>query len=242
MEPFYFGKNSSLFGAFHLAEGNPRRHGLLIAGPLLAEGIRAQYALRQIANRCAALGYDVLRFDYAGLGNSCARACDASIAIWSENIIEASDELQNAAGSDIQSVVAVRFAANLVDELSQERSIENLIFWDPLFGGKHWLDHLREGQRNLPDDWLESVEDLDREFMGHFLHTNFVDELVSRHISTPRAGRLSAVLTDGYTPLEVVRSITTEVKRVDADCLWQGIATEILYPVEVIDAICDQLT
>ncbi len=242
MEPFYFGKNSSLFGAFHLAQGTPRGHGLLIAGPLLAEGIRAQYALRQIANRCAALGYDVLRFDYAGLGNSCGNACDGSIAVWSENTIEASDELQNAAGPEIQSVVAVRFGASLAADLSQKRSIEKLIFWDPLFGGQHWLDHLREGQQNLPGEWLESVENIDREFMGHFMHTNFVDELVSRNVSTPRARQVSAVLTNDYTHLEAVRPITTEVQRVDADCLWQGIASEILYPVEVIDAICDRLT
>jgi len=242
MEPFYFGMSSKLFGAFHLAEGNPRGHGLLIAGPPLAEGIRAQFALRQIANRCASLGYDVLRFDYAGLGNSCGRACDATLATWSDNIIEASDALQNAAGPPIQSVIAVRFAANLTEKLSQERSIEKIIFWDPLFDGQHWLDHLREGQRNLPNDLLQSVEDIDREFMGHFMHTNFVEELVSRHAATPRAGRLSAVLTNDYAHLEAVESITTDVKQIETNCLWQGIATEILYPIDVVNEICNRLT
>lgn len=242
MEPFYFGKNNSLFGAFHLAEGTPRGHGLLIAGPLLAEGIRAQFALRQIANRCAALGYDVLRFDYAGLGNSVGKTCDASISDWTENLCEAFDELRNAAGSKTQSVVAVRFAANLAVELSRKKSIENLVFWDPLFDGQHWLDHLREGQRNLPEAWLDSVEDIDREFMGHFMCTGFVDELVSRHPATPRATQLSAVLTKDYKHVETVQSVATEVQRIDADCLWQGIASEVLYPVEVIIAICDRLT
>lgn len=242
MEPFYFGKNSRLFGAFHLAEGTPRGHGLLIAGPLLAEGIRAQFALRQIANRCAALGYDVLRFDYAGLGNSCGRTCDASFSSWSDNLSEAYDELQSAAGSKTQSVVAVRFAANLAVELSQEKRIEDLIFWDPLFDGQCWLDCLREGQRNLPEAWLEFVEDTDREFMGHFTSAGFVDELISRHAAIPRAARLSAILTAGYAHEEAVRSVTNDLQRIDTDCLWQGVASEILYPIEVINAICDRLT
>ena len=128
IEPFYFGHKNELFGIFHGALGSPKNHSVLIAGPLLNEEVRANFALRQISIKLAAEGFDVLRFNYDGTGNSKNTLESVSPGQWVENIASASQELVDISGSDRVSIIAVRFAANLATSLAATRTIESLTF------------------------------------------------------------------------------------------------------------------
>ena len=241
MEPFYFGANNTLFGAYHMAEGMPRRHAVLIAGPLLNEGIRAHFALRQVANRCAAAGYDVLRFDYTGLGNSRGSSADSSLEDWSADIVVAAGELARISGSPTRTLITTRFASNLAAELTKTTQIDRLVMWDPVLEGGHWLEMLREGQEKLPARLLNLIEDQDREFMGHITSATFVAGLEARLAVSLDVDSRSAVISRGYRHLGTLEAITDDIQQVDADCRWQANTSDVLYPIDVINAICARL-
>lgn len=241
MEPFYFSRDRSLFGMYHMPEGVPRKRGIIIAGPLLNEGIRAQFALRLIASRCAALGYDVLRFDYAGLGNSLGRPKDFSIARWEQDIITAAGELNDVSGVEAKAVICVRFAANLVASVSQSLQLDQLLLWDPVFTGTAWLAELREARQFMPKILLGSAE-LDEEYSGHIVNSAFVDELTAREISGFNADSIFAVTSRDFRQEEQLRRFVENTATAESDCRWRSGGSEILYPGDVIEALCSQLT
>jgi pimeloyl-ACP methyl ester carboxylesterase len=241
MEPLFFGKYQQLFGIYHPAQGSPRGRGLLIAGPLLNETIRSQFALKQIAERCAAKGYDVLRFDYSGHGNSPVRTTEVMLDALVADIVEASRELEALSGSKTKAVVAVRFAANLVSELFDYCNIERLVLWDPLLTGTHWLEHLLEERDNLPAHLRAQISEDTSEYSGQEVGDGFADALRSRDLIRPIAGEVSAIVSRDYRHREVLETLTQSINEVESDCAWQGNTSSVLYPTDVINAVCNRL-
>ena len=70
VEGFFFGEKQQLFGMFHPSNGRPRDHAVVLCPPLFHEYFRAHFALKKIATDLASSGYDVVRFDYSGTGDS----------------------------------------------------------------------------------------------------------------------------------------------------------------------------
>ena len=241
MEPLYFGESKQLFGIHYPAQGIPRGQGLLLAGPLFNEAIRAQFVLKQIAERCAANGYDVLRFDYSGVGNSPGRSEEATLDMWIADAVAAGQEVTNLSGSPTKAVVAVRFSANLVSELTRQCNIQRLVLWDPLLAGAQWLEHLLEERDNLPSRLREQVVEDSRQYSGHEVGKDFVGALRSRDLVRPTAAKISAVLSQGYEHREMLRTLTENIEEIESDCAWQGNTSSVLYPIDVINAICDRL-
>jgi pimeloyl-ACP methyl ester carboxylesterase len=241
MEPLYFGKSQRMFGIYYPAQGVPLGHAMLIAGPLLNENIRAQFVLKQIAERCAAKGFDVLRFDYSGLGNSPDRTAEATLDMWVADIVEAAQELTALSGSRTKAVVAVRFSANLVSALTDHCTIERLVLWDPLLTGAQWLELLLEERDNLPSRLREQVSGDNSQFSGHEVGEGFVDALRSREFVPPTAGEVSAVLSRDYRYRGVLETLTQSIEEVESDCVWQGNTGSVLYPTDVVNAVCSRL-
>ena len=241
MEPFFFGQQQELFGAFHPAEGIPKQRGLLIASPPLHEGTRAHFALREVANRCAAAGYDVLRFDYCGQGNSVGRSADYTIRDWENCALVAADELQEISGSRVVSAIAVRFAAHLVAPLAATRDLQSLVLWDPLLAGEDWLTLLYEHRSNLHERSRAALADSDREFSGHETGPSFVADLRGRKGFDIGQARVSAVISDDYRHLDVLQRVTQDIEQVNFDCGWQNDTSAILYPTDIVQWICSRL-
>ena len=241
MEQFYFGKGSRLFGMYHVAEGIPRKQGILIAGPLLNEGIRAQFALRLVADRCAALGYEVLRFDYAGMGNSLGRPSNYTIDHWQQDIITAAGELADVSGVEAKTLLCVRFAANLAAKVSQSLRFDRLLLWDPVLTGGDWLAELREARKSLPKLLMDSGGQ-DDEFSGHVVNPDFIEDLVARDISGFNTESVFAVISRDYRREDQLRRFSGNTTTVESDCRWRTGASEVLYPGDVIESICSQLT
>lgn len=241
MEPFFFGQQQQIFGAFHPAEGMPKQHGLLIASPLLHEGTRAHFALRQISERCAASGFDVLRFDYSGQGNSPGPSSDYSIQDWQNDLIVAADELTAISGSRVTNVIAVRFAASLIPALVATRKIDRLVLWDPILSGNDWLAHLYEHRAKLRESFRTALADSDREFSGHEVNANFLPDLESWQGFEPLDIMPSAVTSENYRNIEALHRVAEEIERVQFDCGWQNDTSAVLYPTEIIQWICRKL-
>ena len=237
IEPFYFGPDRSLFGIYQMAVGNPRGHGLLIASPLLNEGVRAQFALKMVADRCVTMGFDVLRFDCAGLGNSAGLTANAPVSRWVQDIISAASELDRIARPTLLSLVAVRFAANLARELAQSRPLERVVLWDPVPSGESWLGGLRAASRALPEGWREAQSA--HEYQGHGTHEAFAADIAAREEGIATGRETTAVLTQNHClgdSTDTVREVVLE-----SDCRWDVHTSDVLFPTPVVDAICEAL-
>jgi hypothetical protein len=232
-EPFYFGRREHLFGFYHPATQTRRDHGVVICPPLLNEYMRSHRALRRIALTLADRGYDVLRFDFSGQGNSAGSMTDVTCADWDGDVGDALLEIKSISGLETISVVATRFACSLAARQSQVHALHNFVCWDPIFDGAEWYGMLQRVQRKLKSESRAPDKVGEHEYMGHETSPNFASTL-QRH-------RHSPANTDGVL---VVR--TTEGSRlsdyptvaVRYYCRWDEMSSQILYPHEVIEALC----
>lgn len=116
MEPLLFGDRSRpLFGVRHVARGAPRRTAVLICPAWGMEYMRSYRGLRLLAGHLAEAGFETLRFDYSGTGDSSGHALDATLEHWLADIGTAARELRDLAGTEQLAVVGLRLGALLVE-------------------------------------------------------------------------------------------------------------------------------
>lgn len=146
MVPFYFGASDKpLFGGYYPPAGDGLRgHGVLVSAPVAHEHIRTHMAIRQLANRLARDGFHVLKFDYFAVGDSGGQSVDGCVAQWKQDIVTAYHELADISGARDISVVGVRLGASIaVEALGALPGVKALVLWDPVVGGRAYLDALR---------------------------------------------------------------------------------------------------
>lgn len=237
-EPFFFGPQGSIFGVYHSANATPKRHAILIAGPLLNDNIRSHFALRQIALKLSATGYDVLRFDYAGSGNSLQPLDTVRLVDWVNNIEHAAQELKEISGARSLSIIAVRFSACLSVQLSQSITLDKIVLWDPLFESTGWLSKLRETQRAATQKLGGSEINLDREFLGQLTNASLAQDLAEMPEDGTFSQKICIVATDDCTYASQEDSLSITIHRVPIRCNWEDMNSEVLYPHQVIESIC----
>lgn len=146
MKPFFFGDSARpLFGLHHPPSGGtPRRSGVVICNPFGQEYLRAHRSLRELANRLAAEGFHVLRFDYYGCGDSAGDSGEASLEQWLLDISAAIVELKEASASPRVALLGLRLGASLAAQVARQRAdVERLVLWDPILDGSAYLGELR---------------------------------------------------------------------------------------------------
>ncbi len=135
MPPLQFGTGSAtLFGLHDPAAAPRKRIGVVLLNPLGWEALRAHRTLRLLASRLAAAGYDALRFDYAGTGDSGGDVREVtSAAAWRRDIGQAVDELKDVAAVSRVVLVGLRAGAVLAaDAVQAVRGLAHLVLWDPI--------------------------------------------------------------------------------------------------------------
>lgn len=174
IDPFYFQSgNENLFAVRYtpqLSESEARRPAVLICAADGHEYARAHRNLQQLAVQLANAGYEVLRFDYSGCGNSSGENKLATPECWSREITDAASALrQRCKLQQIEitslSIVGVRLGATLaarslqhnqsLEENSHQDSLGHLILWDPVPCGRRYLERLDR----IHHDSLSQVRD-----------------------------------------------------------------------------------
>lgn len=146
MTPLFFGDPTrQLFGAYHAgAAGRQRPVGVLLCYPGPQEYMFAHRAFRRLSETLAARGYPVLRFDWAGTGDSSGDLETATLARWRANLVTAAEELSELAGVAQVSVVGMRLGASLAACVAAEaRRFRDVVLWDPIVRGPALVDELR---------------------------------------------------------------------------------------------------
>lgn len=130
-KPFYFPSGSDqLFGFFTPANG--RDEAVVICYPAPQEIMRSFQAHVQLHRRLQDLGYAVLRFDYAGTGDS---EGEISLARWRDNIIAAVSQVKSMSGASRVSLIGTRLGAALALQASTHIGVKRILLWDGVTNG-----------------------------------------------------------------------------------------------------------
>jgi len=167
MHPFFFGSSDRpLFGMYYAPTvSNHRNHAVLVCNPFGHEGIRSHRLMRQLAERLAADGEHVLRFDYYGTGDSGGNTDAGSFDGWIADTRAALQELVDMSVVPRVTIVGLRLGAVIAVHSARGRTeVDRLLLWDPVVNGEVYLEELavlheiRTGKRvratpnSMPDE------------------------------------------------------------------------------------------
>ena len=130
-----------------LHAGDSRRQpglGVLLCNPFGQEAVRTHRMYRVLADRLAAGGAHVLRFDYHGTGESAGDDLHGDLHGWCDDILAADRELQNRAAIAHTVWVGARLGASLAATASPRagRPLDRLVLWEPVLDGRRYLAEL----------------------------------------------------------------------------------------------------
>ncbi len=206
MTPFYFGcRNRQLFGVHHPPGRYPSlSHGVLLCPPVGQEYMRTYLALRQLAVQLASLGFDVLKFDYHGVGDSSGASQEGDPEIWLEDILTALAELKDISGAVYFSIVGLRLGASLAAQAMEKGPIvENLLLWDPVINGMVYIEELRE---------------LSVKIIGEVPVSSGIEWLVGFPYTALAISRITAIDLIRTPPIKVRKNIFIVLSEERAEC------------------------
>jgi len=147
MIPFTFGPSGKQLVGIHHAPAPARAlgAGVVLCNPIGYEAMCAHRAYRHLARRLAADGFDVLRFDYYGTGDSSGPNDEPSrLRAWLDSIRAAVDELRAIAGVSSVDLFGVRLGGTLaVLAAGGRRDIRSLVLWAPPISGRAYVRQAR---------------------------------------------------------------------------------------------------
>ncbi len=162
VSPQFFSDDQSLFGFYYSSqikcengfdERNDKKSkgAILLCSPILMENINANWTYRRLATQLANEGFDVLRFDYYGTGDSLGYDSDACVSRWQKDIVDASVFLKAKSKHEKISLVGLRFGASLA-ALANVVNIDKLILWEPIINGDEYVNELFGKYKNTLED------------------------------------------------------------------------------------------
>jgi pimeloyl-ACP methyl ester carboxylesterase len=198
MLPFFFGsKQRRLFGSYEPATRRAGAGAALLCGSWGTEYTNAHRAMRVLSKRLCATGFDTLRFDYFGAGDSGGETVDAELEGWKDDISTALRELREMSGASRLTLIGMRLGATLVAELAPQLTVkaDGIVLWDPIVCGPDYVRSLLDqqgGQSERPSDPTDAAAS---QLGGLLVSSSFVDGLKSIDLSSREVRLPSKVLT-----------------------------------------------
>jgi pimeloyl-ACP methyl ester carboxylesterase len=171
-------RGSGCFGWFHAARPPARGVGLVLCRPIGYESICAYGTYTQLAETLAYAGFDVVRFDYHGTGDSAGNDADPDrVSVWIASITAAVAELKRLAGVTCLALLGMRLGATLAAQAaSRLGGVDSLVMWAPCASGRAFARELRaaSGNGSMAKSRTQS-EDL--EALGYLYTAQTLEEL-----------------------------------------------------------------
>ncbi len=144
--PFFFGVDGvSCLGWFHAAKPPRLGLGIVLCRAIGYESMCAYGAYTHLAEQLALVGFDVLRFDYPGTGDSAGDDAQPNrLQRWTDSIVYATQQLEKLAGCSEFCLFGLRLGANLAAHAAtQLGGVAKLILWAPSPTGRAFARELR---------------------------------------------------------------------------------------------------
>jgi pimeloyl-ACP methyl ester carboxylesterase len=107
--------------------------------PFLQEYFRSHRAFLRLAILLAGRGWNVLRFDYSGCGDSYGDGPTSPDA-WSQDVRLATRELRERTASTRMALIGLRLGASLAASVAPSvQPLTDLVLWDPVVSGPDYL-------------------------------------------------------------------------------------------------------
>lgn len=182
MKPFFFRSSESpLYGVIHLPKSESKKEGVVLCYPFGQEYMRAHRAYRQISNLLSRKGYNVLRFDYRGTGDSSGYMESVGPDDWIEDIFTATSEMKEQFHLQQVALVGLRLGALLASTAVSKKPqhFSRLVLWDPVTSGGAYKAELLENIASpTADPWnYVDKEDQTIHFNGFPLTSLFMEQL-----------------------------------------------------------------
>jgi amino acid adenylation domain-containing protein len=148
---FFLSGDDSLFSVRYRPVGQQPIGTVVLAHSIGHEYTRAYRNLQQLAVHLCQIGFEVLRFDYAGTGNSQGDCAELTVDQMRQNLIDAKKYAAEKSAAQTTAVIGVRLGATVASSLPIA-TFDHTILWDPVKSGAAFLSML-EGfhQRELQD-------------------------------------------------------------------------------------------
>ncbi|MCC8391233.1 alpha/beta fold hydrolase [Paraburkholderia sp. MMS20-SJTR3] len=206
MRPLVFDGN---FGWLHPADGPD---GVVMCAPFGFDSLCTYRGMRLLAERLAARGMPVLRFDYPGTGDSAGEPTDPGLwRAWIDSVKQAVAQLRAQTGVKRVSLCGLRLGGMLAALAAQELGdVHGLVLLSPVLSGKTYQRELRVAYRQwvaLPESMDCVVEPDTDEFVEAYGFRMYRDTLeglrgadLARDTSRPAA---RVLLLDALNPARV---------------------------------------
>jgi alpha/beta superfamily hydrolase len=132
--PAYFGPREALFGIVALPP-YPASTGVVLCPPLGQEMVRSHRLYRQIAHMLARQGLAVMRFDYAGTGDSLGDGYSVTLAGCAADVQVAADALREQSRCRRMLALGMRTGGSIALLAHQARPFDALMLCDPVLDG-----------------------------------------------------------------------------------------------------------
>jgi alpha-beta hydrolase superfamily lysophospholipase len=151
MPAMFFGRSTEpLYGVLEPPRASPRRAGALLLYPGVHEYMRSHWAFRSLAASLSARGFDVLRFDYRGSGDSAGEADATTFEGCVEDACVAANELRDSSGVDSVVLVGMRLgAAVALHAAAKLEFVRRVLLWNPVVRGRDYLAEIEQLDRGL---------------------------------------------------------------------------------------------
>ncbi len=138
----YFGSDGvTLYGTFH-ETGEPKAKGGILVIPPFGEERKCAYRLIvETARRLADAGFDVMRFDCSGTGESLGSHAAVTMKDWIRDAGLALEQLQTLSSAGRWVLLGARLGANIA-ALRGGSGIRGIACWEPLLSGTAFLDEI----------------------------------------------------------------------------------------------------
>ncbi len=203
---FFQSGDASLFGVHYAPVKNKTSHAVVICPSYGHEYARAHRNLQQLGVQLARQGCDVLRFDYAGTGNSTGDEQTSTTDDWIGNIRDATSFTRELTDCERISVIGIRLGATLLSNCDN-LNVDLRIYWDPVCHGKQyceWLEDIHNNTlRNLTRFPVTRKASATPQAFGFELPKSRKQNLSNLKLAEPGFGCKTALLSsEGYERAE----------------------------------------
>ena len=207
MQPLHFGSATTpLFGLRHPAQGVQRQTAVVICAAWGPEYMRSYRGMRLLAMQLAAAGYETLRFDYSGTGDSQGRGLDARMEHWLADIVSASNELRELSGCPRLALCGLRLGALLAQEAINQKLLrpQALIAWDAPANGAAFAE-LMKAQNDAADSEKNDLRQRGTQLPPHqpfercgHAWPSLLDEAINSLDSLPDAANIHCIQSSDH--------------------------------------------